>query len=136
MYTIHMPGAPRIRIDLDSTVPVYRQIVDAMRIYLVEGSLRPGDAVPSVRQLALALGVHFNTVGEAYRQLADEGWLDLRHGRRAVVLERARPATLSSEKAQEFRIRLRNLVAEARAQGMSPAGLAAELRALAEGLTK
>jgi len=136
VYTIHMAQPPRIRIDLDSPVPVYRQIMDAMRILLVEGALRPGNAIPSVRQLALALGVHFNTVGEAYRQLAEEGWLDLRHGRRAVVLARGRPPALSAEKTQEFRNRLRTLVAEAKAQGMNPPSLAAELRALAEGLSR
>ena len=38
-----------------------------------------------LRHVAVELGVHFNTVAEAYRQLAAEGWLDLKHGRGAVV---------------------------------------------------
>ncbi len=72
-----MPG-PVLRIDPDSSVPLVRQIVDQLRIPLVEGSLKPGTVLPPVRRLATYLAVHFNTVAEAYRQLASEGWLDLR----------------------------------------------------------
>ncbi len=126
-----MPPALKIRIDLDSPAPAYRQIVDAVRVLLVEGALPPGSELPSVRRLAIELGVHFNTVGEAYRQLADEGWLDLRHGRSARVIERearaARPQALV-----EFRERLRSLVAEMRSAGVPEAKIAGELRALME----
>src|SRR5690242_5223545 len=106
-----MPGAPKIRIDLDSPIPAYRQIVDSIRALLVEGSLSPGADLPSVRRLAMELGVHFNTVGEAYRQLAAEGWLDLRHGRGARVVQRGSRPPARPERLAEFRTRLRNLVA-------------------------
>ena len=85
-----------ITIDLNSHVPVYRQIVDAMRHLLVDGELQPGDQVPTVRQLAIDLGVHFNTVAQAYRLLADEGWLDLKRHRGAKVLDRRKPAAPSA----------------------------------------
>ena len=121
----------KIRIDLDSPAPAYRQIVDALRVLLVEGALPPGSELPSVRRLAIELAVHFNTVGEAYRQLADEGWLDLRHGRGARVIERtARGA--NPRQLGEFRTRLRSLVAEMRAAGLAPAKIASELRTLME----
>jgi len=113
-------------------VPAYRQIVDAIRVLLVDGAKRPGSDLPSVRQLAMELGVHFNTVGEAYRQLAEEGWLDLRHGRGARVIARGAPAAASPERLDEFRVRLRNMVAEMRASGISAAKIAGELRALME----
>jgi GntR family transcriptional regulator len=128
-----MARAATIRIDLDSPVPAYRQIVDAARSLLVDGALAPGSQLPSVRRLALELGVHFNTVGQAYRELAEEGWLDLRHGRGATVIERATPSGASPERIEEFRSRLHNLVAEARAEGVSPARIAAEFRSLMEG---
>ena len=127
-----MAGGPKIRIDLSSQVPAYRQIVDAIRVLLVDGAKRPGSDLPSVRQLAMELGVHFNTVGEAYRQLAEEGWLDLRHGRGARVIARGAPAAASPERLDEFRVRLRNMVAEMRASGISAAKIAGELRALME----
>jgi GntR family transcriptional regulator len=129
-----MPPGAKIRIDLNSQVPAYRQIVDALRVLLVEGTLPPGSDLPSVRRLAMELGVHFNTVGEAYRALADEGWLDLRHGRGAKVIARSAPGAASPERLQEFRVQLRNLVAQMRAAGVPRPRIAAELRAAMEGL--
>lgn len=127
-----MAGGPKIRIDLSSQIPAYRQIVDGIRVLLVDGTLQAGTDLPSVRQLAMELGVHFNTVGEAYRQLAAEGWLDLRHGRGARVVARGTTAAASPERVEEFRVRMRNMIAEMRASGISAAKIAAELRALME----
>ena len=119
-------------MDLDSGIPAYRQIVDELRILLVSGKLAPGSVLPSVRRMAVDLGVHFNTVAEAYRTLAEENWLDLRHGRGATVLKRDTPTADKAELAQEFRRRLRALVAEIRSQGASAAKLRSELRELAD----
>ena len=63
----------RLRVDLSSSIPIYRQIVDGLRVALVNGDLHPGDSLPTVRRLALDLGVHFNTVAQAYRTLSAEG---------------------------------------------------------------
>jgi GntR family transcriptional regulator/MocR family aminotransferase len=131
-----MPAGPTVRIDFDSPVPAYRQIVDSLRALLVEGKLPCETRLPSVRRLAMELGVHFNTVGEAYRELAAEGWIDLRHGRGATVVARAAPPRPSRERAAEFRERLRRLVAEMRAGGIPAAAIAAELRTLAGELAK
>jgi GntR family transcriptional regulator len=128
-------AAPLLRIDLNSSSPAYRQIVDALRAVLVSGGLRAGDQLPPVRQLALDLGVHFNTVAEAYRILADEGWLDLRRRRGAVVIPRHAPEP-GPGLAEIFPRRLRELVAEWRAAGVPPAAIARELRAASEGLKK
>jgi GntR family transcriptional regulator len=122
-----------LRIDPLSPAPLVRQIVDQLRVLLVEGSLKPGTALPPVRTLATDLAIHFNTVAEAYRQLALEGWIDLRHGRGAVVIERESPAASRSE-ISGYRQRLRELVSQMRAQGVSPARIAAELKAIAEGI--
>ena len=127
-----MSSTPQIRIDLQSAVPAYRQIVDAIRLLLVEGQISPGTDLPSVRRLAIDLGVHFNTVGEAYRELAQEGWLDLRHGRGARVVERGTPATVAPERFEEFRTQLRNLIAQMRSEGVPAQRIAAELRSLSE----
>ncbi|MEX2261081.1 MAG: GntR family transcriptional regulator [Bryobacteraceae bacterium] len=122
-----------LQINVDSEAPVYRQIVDALRPKLVEGELLPGDLLPPVRQLAADLGVHFNTVAEAYRILAEEGWLDLRRRRGAVVLERKMPRA-DRAAAGNFARRLREIIAEVQAGGIPAAAIARELRQLAEGL--
>jgi GntR family transcriptional regulator len=127
---------PAIRINVRSAVPAYRQIVDGLRARLVEGALPPGHVLPPVRRLALELGVHFNTVAQAYRELADEGWLDLKHGRGATVVERKPAAKPRQRDSRVFRERLRELVAQIRADGLPAARVASELKLLAESLDK
>jgi GntR family transcriptional regulator len=113
-----MDTSPIISIDLDSEVPAYRQIVDQIRAHLVAGLLRTDDHLPTVRRLATDLGVHHNTVAQAYRQLASEGWLDLRRRRGAVVTERSQPTPRKSAEQQLGR-RLTELIAKAQADGLA-----------------
>ena len=74
-----------IKIHLDSPKPLEEQIVAGLRRAVAQGSIGPAAELPSVRQLAGDLGVHWNTVARAYRRLADEGVLVVRRGRGAVV---------------------------------------------------
>jgi DNA-binding GntR family transcriptional regulator len=68
---------------------------------------------------------------QAYRELANEGWLDLRHGSGATVVSRLR-SQATPQRAAEFRNRLRSLIAQMRAEGVRPASIASELRAVLE----
>lgn len=124
----------QITIDAASSIPVRRQIVEQLRSALVNGVLGPGDELPSVRRLAIDLGIHFNTVAEAYRTLAEEGWLEVSHGRAARVREREKPAAPNAAAVEQYRQRIRHLVAEMRAQGLAPARIARELLAAVEGI--
>lgn len=121
-----MPAPATLRIDPASTTPVYRQIVDGIRSQLVDGHLAPGDTLPTVRDLALDLGVHFNTVAEAYRLLSTEGWLDLRRRRGAVVTARQTPKPPPNAR-EHFAARLRQMVAQVRAEGLALPAIAREL---------
>jgi DNA-binding transcriptional regulator YhcF (GntR family) len=131
-----MAQNPRIRIDPASDIPVVRQIADRLRVLFVEGQLVPGTRLPSVRRLAIELGVHFNTVAEAYRILAAEGWLDVKHGHGAVVVQRVVPDVKNEAWTKDFRNRLRGIMAQTRSQGVSAASIAAELRAMAKEVTR
>ncbi len=125
--------APRLRIDLNHPTPAYRQIVDGLRTFLVNGKLHPGNLLPPVRELAFELGVHFNTVAEAYRILAEEGWLDLKRRRGALVMERSKRAA-DPEKRQHFARRLREMIAELRAEGVRIEDIQRELNMAMKGL--
>jgi DNA-binding transcriptional regulator YhcF (GntR family) len=125
--------APRLRIDLANPSPAYRQIVDGLRTFLVDGALRSGDLLPPVRELAFELGVHFNTVAEAYRILADEGWLDLKRRRGAQVLERRKRAA-DPQKREQFARRLREMIAELKAEGVRLEDIRRELSLVMKGL--
>ncbi len=128
-------NAPILRIDLDSPVPAYRQIAAGLRALLVEGALAPGTRLPTIRELAMDLGVHPNTVAEAYRLLAEEGWLELRRRRGATVLARPLPEPGPGTRERWVR-RLNELVAEAVSLGIAPADLAADLERAAASLTR
>jgi DNA-binding transcriptional regulator YhcF (GntR family) len=102
-----------------------------VRAVLVAGRLRPGARLATVRELALDLGVNHNTVAEAYRQLAAEGFVRLERGVGAVVLERAAPRAAAGEH-ERFARKLRELVAQVRASGVPAPSVQATLRKAAE----
>jgi GntR family transcriptional regulator len=129
-----MKTAPVIRIDLASPVPAYRQIANAIRALLVDGAFPVGDPLPTVRRLAVDLGVHHNTVAEAYRVLSEEGWLELRRRHGAIVLDRSRPRPSRAARPSLMQ-RLRELTAEAQASGLAPGVIAESMRAVATELT-
>ncbi len=111
---------PLLRIDTSSPEPVYRQIVQGIRRVLVRGELRPGDRLPTIRELAMDLGVHPNTVAQAYRVLAGEGWLELRRRRGVRVISRPTPDPDPSAE-ETLRRRVEGLAAQAVAEGIPPA---------------
>lgn len=117
-----------IELHVSSSVPAYRQIADAVRRHLVDGHLKPGALLPPVRQLAMDLGVHFNTVAQSYRLLADEGWLDLKRRRGAMVLDRDAPRKADKDKVAVLTARLRDIAAELRGLGLSQAQVALALK--------
>jgi GntR family transcriptional regulator len=122
-----MNSSHELIIDHDSTEPIYRQVVDGLRSLLVERRLKPGDLLPTVRELGLELGVHFNTVAQAYRILEAQGWLELRRRRGAVVVRREDPDA-GPETEEDFRRSLRQLLAQARSEGLSVDWICRELK--------
>jgi GntR family transcriptional regulator len=76
----HSPAPPRFAIDLQSGVPVYRQLIDQVRSGIASGTLTAGDQIPTVRQLAVDLAINPNTVMRAYRELELGGLLETHQG--------------------------------------------------------
>lgn len=128
-----MRSSRTLRIDLASAQPVYEQIVSGLRALLVSGEFRPGEQLPTVRQLAIDLGIHHNTVAEAYRVLAEEGWLDLRRRRGAMVLDRQDPKATPAAK-QDFRKHLEELIAKAITNGVPRSAIADRMAEMARKL--
>ena len=128
-----MASPLRVSLNLDSPVPAYRQIADDLRRHLVDERLKPGDLLPPIRQLALDLGVHFNTVALAYRLLADEGWLELKRGRGATVIARNAPRAVDRRQVDHLLRQLTHIAAQLRSAGMSSRQIALALRRLTEG---
>ena len=70
----------QLRLDLQSGVPVYRQIIDQVLGGVAAGTLEPGDQLPTVRQVAVDLSINPNTVVRAYRELEIRGVLETQQG--------------------------------------------------------
>ncbi len=108
-----------ITIDLESTVPIVSQVHAEIRQAIAGGALRPGDALPTVRQLAQDLGINLNTVARAYRLLESDGLVTSIRGRGSVVRS-AREAPDIAERSLKQRIAqtIRTLIADARLAGL------------------
>lgn len=106
-----------------STEPIYRQLVEQVRRLAAGGQLAPGDALPSVREVAQALAVNPMTVSKAYGLLETEGLLARRRGLGMLVAERpsARPGPGSAaERTALLRPTLERAAREARELELDP----------------
>ena len=74
-----------LHIERGSSTPISRQIAEQIAALCAAGSLKVGDRLPSVRQLAQELTVNQNTVLRVYERLAADGLLDMRHGEGTFV---------------------------------------------------
>ena len=82
-----------LKIDFRSGLPIYTQVVEQIRRMLASGELKPGDQLPTVRQLATDLRVNFNTIARAYRLLDEAGLISTQQGRGTYIWEPPGPET-------------------------------------------
>ncbi len=83
--------------------PIYRQLKDRVIAMMLDGLLKPGDALPSVRQVAAEYQLNPITVSRAYQELADEALVEKRRGLGMYVTEEAAKKLLSSERERFLR---------------------------------
>ena len=74
-----------VHLDYRDARPIYSQIIDGFREQIAAGILKPGDKLPSVRDLATELAINPNTIQRAYRQLELEGWIVSMQGKGSFV---------------------------------------------------
>ena len=67
-------------IDFSSSVPVYRQVIQAIKLEMLSGRLQPGNQLPPIRELAKILKLNPNTVAKAYYNLEEEGFIESKKG--------------------------------------------------------
>ena len=118
-----MPLLIEFRVDPRSGTPVYLQIVQQVRHALLLGLLRPGDRMPTVRELVATLAINPNTVMRAYRELESAGLVEGRVGRGTFVRE-ALPGAATEDLA-ELRASLALWLARAAELGLDDESVAA-----------
>jgi GntR family transcriptional regulator len=119
-----------LSIDENDSRPIYLQIVSQVKRQVAQGTLKPGDELPSVRELAQELGINLHTVRGAYLKLRDQGIINLRLGRRATIARF--PEVMSADDRKDFQMRMDDLVGEGRLSGLS----AAEIQQITENAIK
>ena len=77
------------RVDPRSSQPLFEQLATQVRLSVLSGGLPNGERLPSARELAEALEINQHTVLHAYQSLRDEGLIELRRGRGAVITVRS-----------------------------------------------
>ena len=105
-----------IHIEPGSTVPIYLQIIYAIKLQVATGQLKPGEQLPTVRKLATDLRINPNTAHKVVAALVEEGLLEVKPGIGTVVS--AAPAATHGQRSQLLGPEVERLVVEARKLGL------------------
>jgi len=121
-------------IDVRDAMPLHAQLERSIRVAIASRRLRPGDQLPTVRQLAVALRINANTVARVYTQLERDRVLETRRGVGTFVTSAA-PASPRNDDARraELTAIVTRALAEASARGFSAADVRRELQSIVKG---
>ena len=109
-----------LELDFRSHVPIYLQIIERIEYQVASAELRPGDQLPTVRQLAADLRVNFNTVARAYRLLDEAGLISTQQGRGTYVLGKIPAERVEGLHHAAVEALVRSFLADAARQGFGP----------------
>ncbi|MCM3749459.1 GntR family transcriptional regulator [Paenibacillus pasadenensis] len=100
-----------VTLDYESEVPLYSQLYDEIVRGIAEGSMKPGESLPSVRSLAGDLSINLHTVNKTYQLLKQEGHV-LIHRQKGAVVQPPGSAKATPEYMERMERQLRSLAAE------------------------
>lgn len=106
-----------IRIDPDDTVPIYLQIVHSIKHQVATGRLKPGEQLPTVRELATDLRINPNTVARAYDLLDSDSVITTQQGRGTYVREHPDDAHLTRVRQEQLKAMMDTVVNKALSLG-------------------
>lgn len=107
----------RITLDEHSGVPIWIQIRNRILYLIKSGDFKPGQQLPTVRELAIELQINYNTVNKVYKSLEGEGVIESRRGRGTFVSET--PDTIADVDHSPITMLAEELVIRAREVGMT-----------------
>jgi len=118
-----------ISIDPQDATPIYAQLERALRAAIVTGRMRPGDQLPTVRQLAVELRVNANTVARVYAELERAGVIETRRGVGSFISAPPAEARPPREHDRRLRAFVTRMLADADAAGFTVEEIVAALAA-------
>jgi GntR family transcriptional regulator len=117
-----------VSIDARDPTPIYAQLERGLRAAIATNRLRPGDQLPTVRQLAVDLRVNANTVARVYGELERAGVIETRRGVGSFISAAGRAdARPAAEKTRRLRAFVTKILADAAAAGFTASEVRAEL---------
>ena len=124
-----------LTLDPRDSTPIYAQLERGVRAAIATGRLKPGDQLPTVRQMAVELRVNANTVARVYAELERSGVIETKRGVGSLIS--ASPSRAHPPRDHERRVRafVTKVLADAGAHGLSVDDVIAGLRAHAKGGT-
>ena len=120
----------RFSVNPSSTEPVYAQLVRQVREAVARGTLKSGERLPSVRDLALQLVINPNTIAAAYREMEHAGLVNTQRGRGTFVAEISNPSPVA-ERRRQLQKHVDALLTEATHLGLSEEEVLDSVRATA-----
>jgi GntR family transcriptional regulator len=117
-------------LDPKSGVPIYRQIQDQIRYGIASGRLRPGEQLPTVRELAVHLSVNPNTVIKAYTELERQGVLTAEQGSGTFVAPQPAVALGAEDRQAKLRALCAEFLGQVARYGFGPGDVLRAIRKL------
>ena len=109
-----------VQIDPRDPTPIYAQLDRAIRVAIAHGRLKPGDQLPTVRQLAVDLRVNANTVAKVYLALERDGIVQTKRGVGTFISDKRAPAVLDAHRERRLKELVDRLLTDAASIGYSP----------------
>lgn len=106
-----------LKIDFQSEVPIYVQLKNQLIEGIATGRLKPGEALPSVRQLAGDVGINLHTVNKTYNYLKQDGFIIV-HRQKGVVVNPEIGPMVTGQYLSQLHSDMRPIIAEAHCRGM------------------
>ena len=117
-------------VDPKDPTPLHAQLERSVRVAVASRRLKPGDQLPTVRQLAVALRLNANTVAKVYSNLERAGAVETRRGVGTFIADRHDSARNQAARASEIRAVALRALADADARGFTAADLRRELQSI------
>lgn len=122
-------------IDVRDIRPIYEQIIDNIKEQVIKGILKPGDQVPSVRQLASMLTVNANTVTKAYQHLERQKIIETIRGR-GTFIAHITTKSINKDELEDIRKTLKSSCMQLHYMGFSKDDVIKEISKIYEGLIR